>query len=225
MRFPGGKGKSFPQIINCMPPHRVYIETHLGGGAVMRHKRAAECTIGIDIDPQIVAKRSFDLEVPCELVCADATAWLRDQSFKGDELIYCDPPYVASTRASLQIYRHELTLDQHKVLLDVLGSLRCKVILSGYTNPLYEAVLNGWRSMTFMSKTHSGMREETLWMNFDEPKELHDYSFVGTTFREREVVKRRLTNIKKRIRSLTAMEQASLASWLTEQRSLEQATR
>ncbi|WP_295543331.1 DNA adenine methylase [uncultured Pseudacidovorax sp.] len=218
MRYPGGKGKSFPQIINCMPPHRVYIETHLGGGAVMRHKKAAQRTIGIDVDPQVVTERGADLGVPCELVCADATSWLKAQQFKGDELIYCDPPYVASTRARQRIYRHELADEQHHALLDVLCSLNCKVILSGYANPLYEAALKGWRSVTFMSKTHAGMREETLWMNFDEPDELHDYSYIGNTFREREAVKRRLTNLKIRIERLAPIERASLAFWLNEQR-------
>jgi len=32
MRYLGGKGKTYQRIINLMPPRRVYIETHLGGG-------------------------------------------------------------------------------------------------------------------------------------------------------------------------------------------------
>ncbi len=35
-----------------MPPHAVYIESHLGGGAVITHKREAKRNIGIEIDPQ-----------------------------------------------------------------------------------------------------------------------------------------------------------------------------
>lgn len=50
-----------------MRPHEVYIETHLGGGAVMRNKCAATCTepievmsnIVIEIDP--VISSFFDL--------------------------------------------------------------------------------------------------------------------------------------------------------------------
>lgn len=181
----------------------------------MRHKRVALRTIGIDVDAQVVARRSVDLGVPCELVCADATSWLKTQQFKGDELIYCDPPYVASTRARERIYRHELSEEQHQRLLDVLCKLHCKIILSGYANPLYEAALKDWRAETFMSMTHSGVREETLWMNFDEPNELHDYSYIGSTFRERETVKRRLTSLKNRIDRLAPIERAALASWLT----------
>ena len=39
-------------IIALMPPHDTYIETHLGGGAVMRNKPPARNNIAIDIDPE-----------------------------------------------------------------------------------------------------------------------------------------------------------------------------
>ena len=54
MRYPGGKGKCFQRLINLMPEHATYIETHLGGGAVMRHKRPAQRNIGIDVDAQVI---------------------------------------------------------------------------------------------------------------------------------------------------------------------------
>ena len=187
----------------------------------MRHKKPAQRSIGIDIDVRVVTQRNLDLGVRCDLVCADATGWLKARQFSGDELIYCDPPYIASTRARKRVYRYELSDEQHQTLLDVLCSLRCNVILSGYENPLYKAALKGWRSETFMSKTHVGMREETLWMNFEEPDELHDYSYIGSTFREREAVKRRLTNLKSRIGRLDPIERAALAVWLDEQRASE----
>jgi site-specific DNA-adenine methylase len=37
-----------------MPPHRVYAEPFLGGGAVMCAKRPASLNIGIDQDPEAV---------------------------------------------------------------------------------------------------------------------------------------------------------------------------
>ncbi|MCD4763305.1 MAG: hypothetical protein K8R28_04685, partial [Desulfobacterales bacterium] len=41
MKFPGGKGGTYQKYINLMPPHEVYIESHLGGGAILRYKRRA----------------------------------------------------------------------------------------------------------------------------------------------------------------------------------------
>ena len=55
MRYPGGKGKTYQHIINLMPSHDVYIETHLGSGAVMRHKKPAKKNIGIDADASVLA--------------------------------------------------------------------------------------------------------------------------------------------------------------------------
>ena len=49
-QYPGGKGRSFRTLINLMPPHDRYVETHVGGGAVLRHKLAAKKSIGIDLD-------------------------------------------------------------------------------------------------------------------------------------------------------------------------------
>ena len=53
----GSKAASglYQNIIALMPPHDIYIETHLGGGAVMRYKPPARINIAIDIDPQPLA--------------------------------------------------------------------------------------------------------------------------------------------------------------------------
>jgi len=48
--YPGGKGSHYQKIINLIPPHSVYIETHLGSGAIMRHKRPAALSIGLDVN-------------------------------------------------------------------------------------------------------------------------------------------------------------------------------
>ena len=37
-------------LIALMPPHSIYIESHLGGGALMKRKPAAVRSIGIDRD-------------------------------------------------------------------------------------------------------------------------------------------------------------------------------
>ena len=43
-------------LIALMPPHSVYMETHLGGGAIMRRKPAALRNIGIDLDGRVLAE-------------------------------------------------------------------------------------------------------------------------------------------------------------------------
>jgi len=60
-------------------------------------------------------------------------------------LIYCDPPYVADTRTSPDIYTHELTDSQHETLVQTLLTVPGYKILSGYRSPLYQPLLDaGW---------------------------------------------------------------------------------
>lgn len=183
----------------------------------MRRKKPAEESIGIDIDPQIIAARHEDLGDACRLICSNATTWLQEQSFKGDELVYCDPPYLRSTRRSERVYRHEMSERQHIDLLTALRRLPGPVILSGYASDLYDELLCDWRTVTFRAKTHAGVRIETLWMNFETPSQLHDYSCLGSNFREREAIRRRVASIQARIERLPDVERACLAAWLSEQ--------
>ena len=43
-------------IIALMPPHDTYIESHLGGGAIMKRKPAARRNIGIDRDERALTR-------------------------------------------------------------------------------------------------------------------------------------------------------------------------
>ena len=51
-RYFGSKATSglCQHIIALMPPHDTYIETHLGGGAIMKRKPPALHNIGIDLN-------------------------------------------------------------------------------------------------------------------------------------------------------------------------------
>jgi len=216
--YPGGKGQNgvYQRLINQMPPHRVYIETHLGGGAVMRHKRPAEINIGVDIDPEVLSRWRGVPKV--QLVQADAVTFLRSFRFSGDELVYADPPYLDATRRSARTpYRFGYTEDDHVALLEALKALPCMVMISGYWSPLYARMLDGWRTMRFPARLRSGeVAEEWVWMNYPEPTALHDYRYLGETFRERERIQRRIQRWRKRLEQLPALERnaiiASLAS-------------
>ena len=50
-------------LIAMMPPHDTYIETHLGGGAIMRRKPAALHNIGIDRDARALGEFECDYRV------------------------------------------------------------------------------------------------------------------------------------------------------------------
>lgn len=217
MRYPGGKGKCYQHLINLMPPHRVYIESHLGGGAVMRNKKTAVRNIGIDLDPSVIARwEQESLSESCELLLGDAVAFFEAFNFQGDELVYADPPYLTSTRRRERIYTYEYTEKDHERLLDALVNLPCKVMLSGYDSPLYNSRLSGWRKETFYAKTHVNLREECVWLNFPKCDQLHDARYFGSSYRERQSVQRRQERLRSRIERMNPIERSELFRWMEE---------
>lgn len=84
-------------------------------------------------------------------------------------LFYLDPPYVPSTRINGQ-YEHEMTVEEHHALVDLLLSSSGMFILSGYKTPVYLPLENaGWNRVDIevcapTSKTRS-KRTECLWVS------------------------------------------------------------
>jgi site-specific DNA-adenine methylase len=196
-----------------MPPHEVYIETHLGGGAVMRYKRPSMRNIGIEIDPEVIRMWASDNRVGCELIHGDAVTYLKEYRFTGKELIYCDPPYLRETRKKYYpLYKYEYTYEQHIKLLEVIKDLPCMVMISGYRSKLYTEFLKDWHTHFFRAATHNGTAVECVWMSYPPPEELHDYRYLGSTFRERERIKKKLKRWVAKLKSMPVLERQALLS-------------
>lgn len=211
IHYRGGKGQVFQKLINLIPPHEVYIETHLGGGAIIRNKRPANRNIGIEIDPKVLEMLRSLREKEMEIIHDDAVHFLKSYPFTGNEFVYCDPPYLRNTRkGSRRLYRYEYTLEQHLELLKMIKSLPCLVMISGYESQLYAVSLKGWHTHSFQSATHNGMAEEWVWMNYSPPVELHDYRYLGATFRERERIKRKSKRWMARLKFMPVLERQAL---------------
>jgi hypothetical protein len=151
-------------IISLMPPHDTYIETHLGGGAIMQRKPAALHNIGIDLDPAPLS--TFECDYPVEKIHDCAHRFLSTYVFHGRELVYSDPPYLLHTRTSDRRYRFDYEEQDHIDLLQLLKALPCAVILSGYPSVLYDELLPEWRTLELQVMNRGGVRTEKLWFNF-----------------------------------------------------------
>ncbi len=217
MNYPGGKGKIYQKLINLIPPHDVYIETHLGGGAIMRNKRLAKRNIGIDIHRRVIDMWKETNPSNVELIDMDAVSFLKTHSFTGKEFVYCDPPYLRNTRRkSSKLYKHEYTEHQHIALLEIIKSLPCMVMISGYESILYKEYLKSWYTRSFRACCHHGVAIEWVWMNYPTPIELHEYSYLGNSFRERERIKRKTHRWKRKLESMPILEKQALLSAMHE---------
>lgn len=221
MRYDGGKGAMGVSqwIINQIPPHRVYIEPFLGGGAVLRLKAPARSSIVIERDAQTLemwrgrAGTFPDLRV----IHGDAISWLEKFKPAGDEFIYVDPPYLFSARCGVALYGHNLSESEHQRLLAVLKRLSCSIAISGYWSALYAHALSAWRTSRFLtSKRNHARVEEWLWMNYPEPVTLHDYRYLGRNFRERERIKRKKARWRNRLARMPLLERRLLVATLAE---------
>jgi DNA adenine methylase len=89
-------------------------------------------------------------------------------------LFYCDPPYLHETRSSTGQYAFEMTVDEHRNLLETLSQITGKFMLSGYPSPLYADWQQrfGWNrhELEIDNKAASGKTKskmlECLWCNF-----------------------------------------------------------
>jgi len=196
-------------IIAMMPPHDTYIETHLGGGAIMKRKPPVLNNIGIDLDARALAR--FECDYPVELIHGCAHRFLAEYAFRGRELVYCDPPYLKATRSSGRGYRFDYEQRDHVELLELLKTLSCSVILSGYPSALYDERLEGWQSVELQVMNQAGVRTEKLWFNFTVDR-VHWPRYAGKNHTDRQRIKRKAENWGKRYATLPPGERLAVLS-------------
>lgn len=130
-------------------------------------------------------------------------------------LVYCDPPYlISSRRGGGRLYRCEMSDADHVRLLQVVKLLPCACAVSHYPCPLYDEGLKAWRCVEYAVMTRGGMAREKLWMNFPPAVELHDARWLGADKREREKFRRRRENLRRKLLELSPVERQSILAGL-----------
>jgi hypothetical protein len=216
IEYDGGKGNVYRNIINQIPLHDVYLEPFLGGGAVMRWKRPARTSIGLDRDPEIIEAWKAVGFPGLALHCGDALRFLEKYSWTGSEFVYLDPPYPFDVRSDKRkLYRFEMDERQHARLLSIIKAIPARVAISSYWSSMYADALKGWRTASFQTVKRSGEpATEWLWMNYGEPLELHDYSFLGNDYRERERIRKKQRRWEKKLREMKPLERYAILTAL-----------
>jgi hypothetical protein len=203
----------------------------LGSGAILRLKRPADRSIGIDTDPGALAAVGVAVPAGTELIEGDGIAWLASHAAgllaEPRVVVYCDPPYFpGSTRSRLRYGAHNLDADQHHWLLAVLGQLRCHVLISGYQSTFYDWRLAAWRRVDYKTMTRGGTTAvESLWCNFAEPTALHDYRYLGESrdgrpaWRERQKFRRQQRRWARRLARMSVLQRRALLAAIADESS------
>ncbi len=228
MSYLGSKAASgvYQKIIAEMPPHDTYIETHLGGGAIMLRKPPARHNIGIDKDEEALTNfmehEGYEQIPNLQLLNCDAVDvlekfFLYPPAAGNRVLLYVDPPYLHETRTSNARYRCEYQVADHVRLLTCLKSLspEIRIMLSGYPSQLYEDFLSGWRSKEFQAMTRGGVRTEKIWMNYPEGR-AYSHAFAGKDYNDRHRIKRKAERWRAKYAALPPAERLAIMVALNE---------
>lgn len=66
-----------------------------------------------------------------------------------DTLFFADPPYLHSTRVRLDLYgKHELSVERHRELAEMLRGIQGMAVVCGYPSPEYEEFYAGWTALS-----------------------------------------------------------------------------
>lgn len=89
--------------------------------------------------------------------------------------MFLDPPYLLSTRTGKQ-YKHEMSDNDHKILLQTIVQSKAKIMICGYQSDLYDQILAGWHKEVFSSCAQGGgARTEIIWMNYKQYEQMSIY--------------------------------------------------
>ncbi len=213
-RYTGNKGSfgSYQQIINEFPLHQDFISAFAGSGAVEKRKKLAPGTnLAFELSGKTIDRHWKENQYGYEIHFADFLAWYASQKKElcgTNRLIFSDPPYLHSTRSSgANYYEHEWDEAKHRLFLQMV----CRSLdLHAIVHPeceLYDRLLKGWRKKQWQVMSHTGPRIETLYMNYQKPAELHQYTYLGDNYTDRQRNKRRRDTLQKRLANMQNPEQ------------------
>mgnify|MGYP003657466093 CR=1 FL=1 len=90
---------------------------------------------------------------------------------------------------------------------------KVKIIISGYSNPLYNEMLKDWWRKDFQAMTRGGVRTETIWLNY-KPGDVHYHTFAGENFTDRQRIKRKAERWAKNFEALPPGERQTILAAL-----------
>lgn len=202
MRYLGSKGGNgvCQFLINNIPAHEYYQELCAGSAKLFRKKRPASNNWLNDINPKTVKQliESLGPELNCKadtITNYNFLSILGTFNYEVPTFIYIDPPYPESARRDFKgtKYEFDFTHEQQVEFLTFIQDFQSAfVMISTRPNELYSSYLSNWRFKDFQTSDHGGKCIERIYMNYPEPTLLHEYTYLGENFTDRQRIGRKV---------------------------------
>jgi DNA adenine methylase len=218
--YPGRKGAAgqLQQILAQIPKCGLFIDAMCGSGIVGLTVKEYGCQVVInDLNGDLIDKIAYTAaNVSWSNEHYRAVIRKYDNGNQG-RVIYFDPPYLFDTRSYKKpIYKHEWSEADHRAFLRQVKKMTIPVIISHYPCKMYDKALQGWRKVTYNTMTRAGVRDESLYMNFEQPTLLQCYQVVGKNFTDRQRIKRKVGRMVAKLQNENGQERAAILSAVIE---------
>jgi len=217
--YPGSKGAAgaFQKIISEIPRCDRFIESMCGSALISSKIKGVANIVINDIDGSLIDKINITAGNPRSTVKKEKSNYV-DLIDKYDNagsktVFYFDPPYLLETRSYQgQLYKFDWKKQDHKKFIAKVLTVKSNCMISHYPCSMYERAFKKWRKIYFNSMTRAGLRKECLYMNFQQPSLLLDYTYVGNDFIDRQRIKRKVEKLITRLNGLGGQERAAILS-------------
>ena len=217
-KYTGHKNKAglYQKIINQIPKHDIYAEFFAGSASVFDLITVpAAKNILNDINAEVYQLLVEKYQNTSFLICCyDAIKLLKlslktsnKKFFNKDFFVFLDPPYLHETRPNgTNLYKHEMTKIDHVQLLSNCLVMKCNLMIIHPKCELYEKMLFNWRKIEVKVRYNKKTSIECLYMNYPEPAELQDYSYLGNNCWDRQRIKRKVENYVEKFKKLPVLD-------------------
>lgn len=200
----------YHKILNEVPKCSTFVEAFAGSASISKIILEHNSNIGITLNEidKAAAKQLLKSFPEANIINGDAmkllTAYIKSES---DHFIFIDPPYHHSTRPnSTKLYKHEMSNDQHRQLLNLANQSKNKIMIIHPKCDLYDKMLEGWRRVEVKIRYHKKTSVECIYMNYDKPKSLMVDKFLGKDCWDRQRIKRKVDRFISKLKQLPELE-------------------
>lgn len=157
--YPGHKNIThvYQTIINQIPKFDVYYELFAGTAAIAMNVCNENDTVILnEINSEVQQKliKSLKLDWTVYNFCAINILSEKAFRFEKDGFIFLDPPYLHETRTDKNLYKFELSDDDHVQLLNAVRDLKSNVMIIHPKCDLYDTMLHDWRKVEIKIRYH-----------------------------------------------------------------------